>query len=166
MPQSHPTTGPVRFLSPVRFLARQAEWRARRNFTSVLFSWSHQATDPYGLTQLYTYGLVEWFAGLYGYPIRCPHGHRTGPQENLQCFWYPTGLVRDRKGTVRHRYGHVMELIPPEWHNHARASYLAVRAPYGPLTVPVRAVHGLFRISKPVRGPYAYNACIKTQYKR
>ena len=41
MPQSHPTTGPVRFLSPVRFLARKAEWSARRNFTSVLFSWSH-----------------------------------------------------------------------------------------------------------------------------
>ena len=41
MPQSHPTTDPVRFLSPVRFLARKAEWSARRNFTSVLFSWSH-----------------------------------------------------------------------------------------------------------------------------
>ena len=41
MPQSHPTTDPVRFLSLVRFLARKAEWSARRNFTSVLFSWSH-----------------------------------------------------------------------------------------------------------------------------
>ena len=41
MPQSHPTTGPVRILSPVRFLARKAEWSARTNFTSVLFSWSH-----------------------------------------------------------------------------------------------------------------------------
>ena len=37
--------------------------------------------------------------------------------------------------------------------NSSRASYLAVRGPYGPLTVPARAVHGLFRISKPVRGP-------------
>ena len=28
--------------------------------------------------------------------------------------------------------------------------------PYGPLMVPTRAVHGLFTISKPVRGPKAY----------
>ena len=41
LPQSHPTTGPIRFLSPVRFLARKAEWSAHKNFTSVLFSWSH-----------------------------------------------------------------------------------------------------------------------------
>ena len=46
MPQSHPTTGPLRFLSPVQFLARKAELRARRNYTSVLFPLSHQATGP------------------------------------------------------------------------------------------------------------------------
>ena len=49
MPQSHPTMGSVRFLSPVRFFARKVEWSARRIFTSVLFSWSHQATGPIGL---------------------------------------------------------------------------------------------------------------------
>ena len=38
MPQSHPTTGPVRFLAPVRFLSCKAELSARRNFTPVLFS--------------------------------------------------------------------------------------------------------------------------------
>ena len=42
--------------------------------------------------------------------------------------------------------------------NPARASYLAEQGPYGPLTTPARAVHGLFTISKPVRGPVAYNA--------
>ena len=57
MPQSHPTTDPERFLSPVRYLARKAEWSARRNFTSVLFSWSHQATDPVRLdTTVYLLG--------------------------------------------------------------------------------------------------------------
>ena len=59
MPQSHPTTDPVRFLTPVRFLARKTERSANRNFTSVLFSWSHQATGPVRLTRLYTYGLIE-----------------------------------------------------------------------------------------------------------
>ena len=38
--------GPRTILSPVRFLARKTEWSARRNFMSVLFSWSHQVTDP------------------------------------------------------------------------------------------------------------------------
>ena len=46
MPQSHPTTGPARFLSPVRFLAHKAEGSARMNFTSVLFPWSHKAAFP------------------------------------------------------------------------------------------------------------------------
>ena len=46
--------------------------------------------------------------------------------------------------------------------NHARVSYVAVRGPYGPPTGPAWVVHGLFIISKPVRGPWAYNACIKT----
>ena len=55
---------------------------------------------PYGLTWLYTYhGLVEWFAGLHGYPVRCPCGHRTGPARESAMFLisYGTrmGLVRD-----------------------------------------------------------------------
>ena len=43
---SRPATDPARFFAPVRFLARKAEWGVRRNCTPVLFSWSHQATDP------------------------------------------------------------------------------------------------------------------------
>ena len=62
MPQSHPTTGPVRFLSPIRFLACKAEWSPRRNFTSVLFPWSHQAMGP---VRLHTCAYL-WF----GWTIR------------------------------------------------------------------------------------------------
>ena len=46
--------------------------------------------------------------------------------------------------------------------NPARASYLVERGPCGPRTDPARTVHGLFMISKPERGPWTYNACIKT----
>ena len=95
MPQSHPTTGPVRFLSPVRFLAPKAEWSARGNFTSVLSPWSHQATGPVRLdTAAYL-----WFGWRIRrtprvprvMPVRVTHG-------NLQCFSYPTGPVRDPQG--------------------------------------------------------------------
>ena len=72
MPQSHPTTGPVRFLSPVRFLARKAEWSARRNFTSVLFSWSHQATGPVRLDT----AVHLWFGRMIR---RTPRVPRTMP---------------------------------------------------------------------------------------
>ena len=33
----------------------------------------------YGFTRLHTYGLVEQFVGLHGYPVWWPYGHRTGP---------------------------------------------------------------------------------------
>ena len=82
MPQSHPTTGPVRFSSPVRFLARKAEWSARRNFTSVLFPWSHQAT---GHVRLDTAAYL-WFGWIIrrtprvprAMPVRASYGPRTG----------------------------------------------------------------------------------------
>ena len=110
MPQSHPTTGPVRFLSPVRFLARKAEWNAHRNLTSVLFPWSHQAMGPVRLdTAVYL-----WF----GWIIRRTTGIARAPHGNLQCFSYPTGAVRGpcvtRKGAIRRPYGHVRELTQPE----------------------------------------------------
>ena len=163
MPQSHPTTGPVRFLSPVRFLARKAEWSTRRNFTSVLFPWSHQATGPVRFdTSAYL-----WFGWIIRRTPRVsramPVGALTeparasyGPHKNLQCFSYPMGPVRGpcmtHKGVVRRPYGHVSDTTTIGKHP-TRASYLAVRGPYGPLAVPVRAVHGLFTLSKPVRGP-------------
>ena len=87
-----------------------------------------------------------------------PCGARAGivraPQENLQCFSYPTGPVRGpcgtRKGAVQQPYGHVRELTQPELAKlpHGRRIW-----PYGARTGPAGAVHGLSTIYKPVRGP-------------
>ena len=87
-----------------------------------------------------------------------PCGARTGivraPHENLQCFSYPTGPVRGpcgtRKGAVQQPYGHVRELTQPELAKlpHGRRIWR-----YGARTGPAGAVHGLFTIYKPVRGP-------------
>ena len=154
MPQSHPTTVPVRFVSFGRFLARKAEWSARRNFTSVLFPWSHQATGPVRPdTSAYL-----WFGWMIrrtlrvprAMPVRASCGPRTGIFNVFRILRDPYGAragparvpLRTRKGIDTTIMG-----------NHTlRASYLAARGPYGPLTVPTRAVHGLFTISKPVRG--------------
>ena len=103
MPQSHPTTGPVRFLSPVRFLALKAEWSARRNFTSVLvlvvISVYGPRTARHGCTLMVGSNDSQD-------SMDTPCGARTGivraPQGNLQCFSYPTGPVR---GPLRTRKG-------------------------------------------------------------
>ena len=150
MPQSHPTTGPVRFLSPVRFLARKAEWSAR---TSVLFSWSHQATGPVRLdTAVYL-----WFSWIIrmtprvprAVPVRASYGPRTGM---FNIFHIPRDPYGARVGPARVPYGALTD-TQGNWHNqnwqknpHGRRIL-----PYGPRTVPARAVHGLFKISKPVR---------------
>ena len=153
-----PTTGPVQFWSPVRFIARKAEWRARRNFTSVLFSWSHQATSPVRLDT----AVHLWFGRMIRRTLRVPPcDARTGivgtPQGNLQCFishGTRTRPVQDPQGrrTTSLRTRNRIDTTRID-KNPARASYSAVRSPYGPLTVPARAVHVLFRISKPVRVP-------------
>ena len=158
MPQSRPTTGPVRFLSPVRFLARKAEWSARGNFTSVLFSWSHQATGPVRLdTAVYL-----WFGRLirmtprvpravpvwasYGprtgifnvfHIQRDPYGARAGPQG---CRTAP---LRTRKASDTTRIGK----------NPAQASYFAVRARTGPLRFPHGLLTGCLKYLNP------YGAC-------
>ena len=95
---------------------------------------------PYGLTCLYTYGLVNWFAGLHGFPMRCPYGHCMGLPRESSISSYPTGPVRGpcgtSKGAVRHSYG-CWELIQPEFTKipHGRRIWR-----YGPLTVPARSV--------------------------
>ena len=84
MPQSHPTTGPARFLSPARFLARKAKWSAHRNFRSVLFLWSHQATGPVWLD-----------TAVHGWIIRrtpwlscaMPVQHHTGLTQESSMFF-------------------------------------------------------------------------------
>ena len=116
MPQSHPTTGPVRFLSPVRFLAHKAEWSARRNFTSVLFSWSHQATGPVRLDT----AVHLWFGRMIrrtprvprAMPVRASCGPRTGIFNTFRILRDPYGA---RTGPARvHPCGQVRQLTQPE----------------------------------------------------
>ena len=112
---------------------------------------------PYHLIWLYTYGLVEWLAGLHGYPVRCPYRLCTGSTRESSVFFIPyrtrTGPGRTCKGAVPHPYGHVKELLQPKLTKIPHGPHIwphgALRARYGP---PI-AVHRLFRISKPVRGP-------------
>ena len=151
MPQSHPTAVPVRFLSPVRFLARKAGWSARGNFTSVLFPWSHQAT---GSVRIYT-SVYLWFDWIIR---RIPWVPRSMPARESSMFFISygtrTGHVCDpqrcRKAPLRTCKGIDTTKIGKIPHGRR---ILAVRDPHGPLTVPARAVHGLFTISKPVWGP-------------
>ena len=143
MPQSHPTTDRVRFLTPIRFLARKAEWSARRNFTPVLLSWSHQATGPYGLTRLYT--LMFWSNNYHD-----PHGPRAVPVRESQMFFISygihTGPLRDPQGCrtapLRARKGIDTTIICK---NPARESYVAVLG----LAGPVRIVHGCLSSHNP-----------------
>ena len=131
--------GPIRFLSPVRFLARKAEWNTCRNFMSVLFPWSHQATGPvWPDTSAYL-----WFGWII---CRTPlYGPRMGI---FNVFHILRGPCVTRKGPapLRTRTGIDTTIIGK---NPARASYLAIRGCTGPL----RSPHGLFTIAKPVRGP-------------
>ena len=156
MPQSHPTTGPVRFLSPVRFLARKAEWSARRNFTSVLFSWSHQATGPVRLdTTLYL-----WFGWiirmtprvLRAVPVRASYGPRTGIFNVFHTLRDPYGT---RKCAVRRPYGHARELTQPEL---AKIPHGRRILSYG--AGPVRFPHGLFTGCLKSLNPYGAHKLI------
>ena len=146
MPQSHPTTGPIRFLAPVRVLARKAEWSARRNFTLVLFSWFTSGRGP----RTHWHGCIHMIwsnnsQDSMGTPCDARPGIVRAPHGNLQCFSYCTGPVRSPcgtcKGAVRHIYGHVRELAQPELViiPHGRRIW-----PYGTRTGPLRSPHGLF----------------------
>ena len=144
MPQSHPTSGPVGFLAPVRFLARKAEWSAGRNFMPVLIMWSHQATHPVRFDT----AVHLWFDRIIR---RTPHGPRGGPAWESPMFfiYYRTSTVpvRDRQGCptapLRTRKGIDTTRICKDL---AWASFVAVRGPYSPVTAPTRAVHELFTI--------------------
>ena len=109
----------------------------------TLMLWSNNSQDS-------TWTPCDACAGV----VRAPHG-------NLRYFSYPTGPARDPQrcltAPLRTRKRIDTARI---CENPAQASYVAVRGPYGPLMVRARAVHGLFTISKPVRDPSAYNACI------
>ena len=148
MPQSHPTTGPVRFLTPVRFLARKAEWSARRNFTPVLLSWSHQATGPVRLDTAVHLCFDRIIHMIHMDPVQCPYGRLTGPARESQMFFISygirTGPVRDpqecRTAPLWARKGIDKTIICK---NPARALYVAVQGPCGPRTGCSQAVYHL-----------------------
>ena len=142
MPQSHPATGPVRFLSPAGFLARKAEWSARRNFTSVLFPWSHQATGPVRLdTPAYC-----WFGRIIRRTPRVPRTISYGPHTGIfyvfHILRYPCGArawpARVPYGCLQSQnpYGarklimHALKLYGPR--TGRQNSYGAARGPYEP----------------------------------
>ena len=164
MPQPHATTGPVRFLSTVRFLARKAEWlgSGRRNFLSVLFSWSHQATGPVRFdTAVYL-----WFGWKIrrsprvprAVPVRASYGPRTGIFNVFHILRDPYGgPCVTRKGAVRRPYGHARELAQPELAKipHGRRIW-----PYGARKVPLRSPHGLFTGCLRYLNPYGAHKLI------
>ena len=157
MPQSHPTTGPIRFLSPVRFLAHKAEWSAHRNFSPVLFSWWHQATVP---VQFDT-GVHLWFDriihgtphGSCEMPVRASYRPRTGISDVFHVLRNPYGPVWDPQGCrTAPLWTHKRIDTTRICKNPARASYSAVRGRMGPL----RSLHRLF--TGCLRAPKLYGA--------
>ena len=143
--------GPRTILSPVRFLARRTEWIARRNFTSVLFSWSHQAVGP---VQLHTSAYL-WFGWIIrktpwvprAMPASASYGPRTWILNVFHILRDPYGA---RAWTERVPYGYLTGTYR-NWHNHnwpkshkdvVFGHTGLVLGPYGPLTVPARAPYG------------------------
>ena len=109
---------------------------------------------PYGLTRLHTYGLVE-FAGLHGYPVRCPYGHRTGPARESSKIFISYGA---RAWPARVPYGALTD-TQGNWHNHnwqkSRTGVVfgrtgPVRAPHGHRTGCSQAVHNFKTRTGPV----------------
>ena len=85
------------FLEPVRFLALKAKSSTRRNFTTVLFSWSHQAAHPIRLGM----ALHLWFDQIihrttHGLQLSCRP--RTGISNVLHILWDPYEPVWDPQG--------------------------------------------------------------------
>ena len=125
----------------VRFFAHKAEWSTRRNFTSVLFPWSHQAAGPVRLdTSAYL-----WFGWIFRRTPRIP---RAAPVQEFSMFFISYGArmgpMRDPQGCraapLRTRKGIDINIIGK---NPARASYLAIRGPYEPRTGCSRAVYNI-----------------------
>ena len=86
MPQSHPTMGPIRFLAPIWFLAHKSEWSACRNFTPVLFFWSHQATSPLWLDTAVHFWFDRIICRTPHGPLWCPYGCHMGPTQDSTMF--------------------------------------------------------------------------------
>ena len=142
MPQSHPTTVPVRFLALVQFLAGKAEYEFYAVAVPVV-------TSGYGPhTAWHVCTLMVWSNNSQDSTwtpcdarvdaLRDPHG-------NPQCVSYLTGPVRGpygiHNGAIRHPYGHVRELRQPEFTKipHERRIW-----PYGVRASPLQSRQGLF----------------------
>ena len=105
----------------------------------VLFSWSHQATGPIRLDT----DLHLWFDQIirrtqhepHAMPVRAPYRHLQSGISNV--FHIIRAPYRARVGPLRTRKEIDTTRICK---NPERASYVAVRDPYGPLRYP----HGLF----------------------
>ena len=160
MSQSYPTTVPVWFLSPVRLLARNIEWSARRNFTSVLFSCSHQATGPVRLDT----AVHLWFGRIIRRTPRVPRAMpvRTscGPARESSMFFISygtrTGPVRDPQGCpsapLRTRKGIDTTRIGKKSHTGVVFGVTGpVRAPYGCHTRCSRDVYDLGLLKLPLK---------------
>ena len=114
----------------------------RRNFMSVLFSWSHQATGPAWLDM----AVYLWFGWIIrrtpqvprAVPVRASYGPRTGI---FNVFHILRGPCVTRKGAVRCPCGHARELPQPEL---AKIPHGHRIWPYGAGTGPLRHRHGLF----------------------
>ena len=141
---------PYDFYHSYDFFARKAEWSGRSNFTSVLFSWSHQATSPVWLdTAVYL-----WFGWMIR---RTPRVPRAMPVQALcrarTWIFNVFHILRDpcmtHKGAVRCPYGHTRELTLPDLAKILHGRGIRQKSHTGP----AGAVHGLFKIAKPIRGP-------------
>ena len=106
MPQSHPTTVPVRFLTPVRFLARKAEWSTRRNFTPrvviMVTSGYGPRTAWHGCTLMFWSNNSHDLHGPRAVPVRASYRPRTGISNVLHILRDPYGA---RAGPARVPYG-------------------------------------------------------------
>ena len=117
---------------------------------------------PYGLTRLYTYGLVEKFAGLHGYPVLCPFGHRTGPARESSMFFISYGTrTGARAWPARVPYGALTD-TQENWHNQnwqkSRTGVVFGRT--GPARSPYGPPHGLFTGCLRYLNPYGAHKLI------
>ena len=139
----------VQFLTPVRFLARKTEWRARKNFTQVLFTWSHHATGP---VLVGTDTHLNFVKNKSQSSTRAHHGHRTGPTRDPSlCSILHGSRTRStrvpcetHKGAVRQSYVYTSCLVKAiNWKS--RTGVVCGQAgPVGARKAPLRSTHGLF----------------------
>ena len=101
-----------------RTISLKTAWNARRNLTSVLFSWSHQATGPVRRPYGHVRDNQNRQKPHTGVARRAPYGPRTG------CSWYlnPCG--------ARKLIMHALKLYGPR--TGRQNSYCAARGPRGP----------------------------------